>query len=604
VNLVSGIIKGAKWLAQSMREKEPVRVDEFVLEHMLLYHGLVGSTPENQRQIRDVRADISQAVKDGSRVQLAISLKLPPLEWVDKLTKIVLDLNREEQRTLCNLLMPDNRDGSLTSNENPLTHEDWRVRANAAHLLAVLQEKEAVPRLGELLQDTTDGGKLSFYHVAQALAELRTDEGLDLLLKQTNVEEDWLRVDLAGAVSQFPFDKVARPLAEMLTNEMNMKDYMAVAVAKNIPPEKWLQDNNDSTIRNGGLSLVSGLVDAAQGSFTPDIAIDSGVLTVLNEVLEIALTEESPIAVQAALSLVDWCLKIRTAKAPTDYAWLAAFQPNEAVPAESEMRSMEGQLKTEHVKKAMMRQLESLFEKETGSSPGPNPQLRAAIQVCGVLPIPEAHDVLLPWLKKDFLYRDTVIETLTVIAQPSAAAPLMALVREIVRIDERGQMPKSKQPVLEEDPIAAKTYWLILKSLGKVATPESAEFLLAALQDYAPDKRAEALSSLISLSEAKKELHFSRPIAELLDEGLHDNAPLVKLAALDGVVKLDTGSAVNSVVALINYNENAVSKHAFAALDSLKRGGHDKVVREALELKLRSERDSFKRKRLEDFLGR
>jgi HEAT repeat protein len=598
MNFVSGIIKGAKWLAQSMREKETVRVDEFVLEHMLLYHGLIGSSPDNQRQDRDVKADITQAIKDGSRVQLAIGLKLPPLEWVDKLTKIVTELNREQQRALSNLLMPDNSDGNLAPNENPLAHEDWRVRANAAHILAVLKDKEAVPRLGELLYDTTDGGKLTFYHVTSALADLQTANALDFLLKQTNVEEGWLRVDLAGAIARFSYEKVARPLASMLTNETQMKDYMAVAVAKHIPPERWLQES-DPAIRNGGLSLVLGLVDAAQGSFKADVAIDNGVLSVLNEILEIALTEESPIAVQTALKLVDWCLKIRTDKAPAEYAWLASFQPNEAVPEEGPLRSMEGQLKTEHVKKAMMKQLTSLIEKKTGQA---DPQLGAAIQVCGLLPIPESHDLLLPLLKKEFLYRDDAIQSLTVFAQSTAAAPLISLAKEIVRIDERGELSKSKQPVLEEDPAAAKTYWLILKALGTVATKGSAELLVKAWQDYAPDKRAEALSSLIALSETHKELHLSRPIAELLEEGLHDNAPLVKLAALEGVVKLNNVSVLSSVVALINYNENAVSKHAFTAMDALMKGGHGKVVREAIEQKLHAERDSYKRKRLEEFL--
>jgi len=601
MNFFSGIIKGAKWLAHSLREKEVVRVDEFVLEHMLLYHGLVGSTPENQRQVRDVKADISQAVKDGSRVQLAISLKLPPLEWVDKLTKIVNELNREQQRSLSSLLMPDNPDGSLTPNENPLAHDDWRVRANAAHMLAVLQDKEAVPRLGELLSDTTDGGKLSFYHVVTALADLHTDEALDLLLKQTNLEESWSRVDLSGALAQFPFEKIAGTLAVMLTYETSMKDYMAVAVAKHIPPERWLQEQ-EPVIRNGGLSLISGLVEAAQGSFKPDVVIENGVLTVKDEVLETALTEESPIAVQTALNLVDWCLKIRKAKAPTDYAWLAAFQPNEAIPAESELLSMEGQLKTEHLKKAMIAKLKSLIEKSAILANQPEPQLCAAIQVCGLLPIPDAHDLLLSLLKKDFLYRDEVIQSLTFFAKPTAAVPLISLAREMVSIDERGGLSKSKQPVSEENPAAAKTYWLILRALGKIACAESTEFLLNALKDYAPDKRAEALSSLISLSEANKDLPLSRPIAELLDESLHDNAPLMKLAALEGVAKLNAGSALSSVIALINYNENAVSKHAFATMDSLMKGGHGAEVRAAVEQKLQAERDSFKRKRLEDFL--
>lgn len=87
----------AKWLknaANLFNEKPPVKVDEFGLEHFLLYHGLVGSSPENQREFKDVRADIASAVARGNSHNLCINIKLAPLWWEDKLYRILKSSRR------------------------------------------------------------------------------------------------------------------------------------------------------------------------------------------------------------------------------------------------------------------------------------------------------------------------------------------------------------------------------------------------------------------------------------------------------------------------------------------------------------------------------
>jgi hypothetical protein len=79
---VSKVVRQFKQLAGSMSSEKPDSlVEDYVLEHFLLYHGLVGSMPENQRQFDDIRADIRKALSERSSVQLCIALKLPPLWW-------------------------------------------------------------------------------------------------------------------------------------------------------------------------------------------------------------------------------------------------------------------------------------------------------------------------------------------------------------------------------------------------------------------------------------------------------------------------------------------------------------------------------------------
>lgn len=42
------LLKTFNRLRSGMREKQDVQLDDYILEHFLLYHGLVGSMPENQ----------------------------------------------------------------------------------------------------------------------------------------------------------------------------------------------------------------------------------------------------------------------------------------------------------------------------------------------------------------------------------------------------------------------------------------------------------------------------------------------------------------------------------------------------------------------------
>src|SRR5271170_3172277 len=216
VSLLTRLVKGGRLLFSRLREKPEVKVDEYNLEHMLLYHGLVGTSPENQRNFRDVRADIRAAINQRSSLQLGIALKLPPLWWEDKLNSIVAELPENSQAVTLDLLIPDDSDHALNPESNPIKHPDWRVRANAALIVSCLHADRAAIILGGMLSDSTLTGKSAACHVAYALGKLRSHAARLALSEHRQAEDPWLRVDIAGALSLSEFASVAQELSSML----------------------------------------------------------------------------------------------------------------------------------------------------------------------------------------------------------------------------------------------------------------------------------------------------------------------------------------------------------------------------------------------------
>src|SRR6516164_9198128 len=140
-SILDTLVKRARQAFLALREKAPVTIDESVLEHMLLYHGLIGSGPENQREFRDVRADIIAAINRQSPITLAIALKLPPLWWEDKLKSIFAELYGETKAVAVRLitqLLTASADQYQDQGISSISKGDWRIRANAAILLALL----------------------------------------------------------------------------------------------------------------------------------------------------------------------------------------------------------------------------------------------------------------------------------------------------------------------------------------------------------------------------------------------------------------------------------------------------------------------------------
>jgi hypothetical protein len=591
---LGALVKGGRLLFNRLKEKPEVEVDEYALEHMLLYHGLVGSSPENQRDFRDVRADIVEAVKNGSSVQLAMALRLSPLWWEDKLISIFAELTEESRVKAVALLAPDDPSGTLSPNANPIKHDDWRVRANAAIILSFLHADQSVALLGAMLGDTTSGGKLASCYVAYALGKLKSEAARNQLVDHKDAQEPWLRVDIAGALALSEFSQVAQTLSVMLLNQMEMRDYLSVAISKQLRPHLFLQSADPSVIAGGWL-LILGILDAAEHTFTDALVFDMGVDELLPEVVIQAGKDESILSVSAAIQLLNWAKRFRV-KAKIDPGG-SAEEANK-LPTEETLASMLAQITSDKVKVNVARQLETLL-----TDGATNSQLYFAIQLAGHLVLIGSEAVLLPYLRKDFLMRDAVVEAVGAMRQEKGAESLKAFANSLVDVDMRNSMEKSKQPVVEDDVAASKTYWQILKAMGGIGTIGSASFLLTATADFAPDKRAQALESLTDVLSEQPQLNLARQIDDVLRQALLDPAPMMQLAAVAGVAKLNRVKLINEAAQLIDANENTVSKDVFIALQQLAEKGNGAAVRAVLTEKLRSTKDAYKRIRIEQFLA-
>ena len=168
-------------------------------------------------------------------------------------------------------------------------------------------------------------------------------------------------------------------------------------------------------------------------------------------------------------------------------------------------------------------------------------------------------------------------------------------------------MPKNKQPVLEEHAGQAKTFWRILKALGNIPSTDSLDFLLKATGDFAPDQRAQALSSLVNVLRKNDKLKFHKlkghsGFETVLTAGLHDPSPLVQLVALKGAASLGTGKIIADIVRLIDARENTVSKQAFSTLSELSKEGYSKEVSELIRPRLKGQREQHKKRQIEQLL--
>ena len=140
--------KRIRQLGVALSDQPSTNVDEYVLEHFLLYHGLVGSSPDNRRTFKDVRADVKSAVQETNSLKMSIALKVPPLWWDDKLKTIFTEIVEAEgtERSIT-ALHPSLSDDTWPNRFDPLGHAEWHVRANAASMLALLNAKQAAPRM-------------------------------------------------------------------------------------------------------------------------------------------------------------------------------------------------------------------------------------------------------------------------------------------------------------------------------------------------------------------------------------------------------------------------------------------------------------------------
>lgn len=579
---MSILVKWFKKIATAFEEKPKVSIDDFSLEHFMLYHGLVGSSPENTKQFKDVRADLLDALKSGKSKELSIALKLPPQWWDDKLQTIFSELDEETRQQAARLLLEEPPAESLS--KSALMHEDWRVRSNAACILAFLDAQEAADQLHTSLIDTANNTSAAFCHIANALGALQLSSSKRVLNEHLNHPELWIRVDSAAALAKFKPNEVVEYLASALCNQHDMSDYVAVAVSRSIAPADFL-NHSRKEVQDGGCAMLLGLVTAASQTFTPDVVIDSNAPDCYARLRELAETEPtSALRAAALLALSEWIETNRDLLGSSDDV------PNSKTLSEAKSRYLGNPAFESSL-------VSSLKSNET------NFHHRHAMRLSGSLQIKDTLPYLVARLDKNSTVLSDVIDAIGAIGIEDGT-PLTELGRSFVDMEDRVNLPASKHPVAEKDAHAAKMYWHILRALGKSIDDKSRQFLTAACRDFAPDKREQALSSLVSswthLPSDSKEKHRLDTV-QCISAALEDMSVQVRIAALKGVSSLDAIELLSKALKHTDAKEASLSRQAFKTLADLSKSS-SKKVEDAVTGKMTAELDPHKRKKLSDFL--
>lgn len=581
--LFTRVVKQFKRLASGLKETPKVAVDDFELEHFLIYHGLIGTSPENQREFRDVRADIKQALEAESAVQLSIALKIPPLWWGEKLAAIVLELTNEDstKQKMIDLLLPPDEDNA-DPNVVPICNSDWRVRANAASMLADLNCKQASYHLVKLLDDTTYDGKISFAHISYALGRLGTDQAKEALLPYLYNEENWLRVDAARALALWPTALISHGLADALLAKHPLQDYMSIAVARQHKVADLLK-TNDPIVYQAALEMVIQIIEATSQTFNNDIGFDLGLPDCFPTISK--ATKAEPRQIRASLMLANWLKKnqeqITDSNLDTEIQSILDSFANKAT-ADAIVAYLNNNAKTDN---------DSLG------------QMRHAAYLAGKLGIVEATESLERALDNNSPIVNEAIDALSLLKDKQAVPRLIAMLKKLVNLEERTSQQLSAQPVMEENTEAALTYWILLRALGALPTKESYDVLLKACLDYAPDKRQMAFESLLSVIAAEPSLMDDR-FLHLVEEAINDPSTPVRVVAYKAVGQLELANLITKTVSILAQSkEPSIKRQAKASLLQLASKGHGQAVCRAIEQKLKTEFDPYQRQDLEKILS-
>lgn len=590
-DFLSTVARQFQRLARALKEKPQVKLDDYVLEHLMLYHGLVGTTEENQKKFRDVRRDILDALQNSSAPQLAVAFKLPPLNWLDKLKTIFqqaseeFDLKRIRECLLPEIHLGESRVDDEVPDHIPLRHPDWRVRANAARVAASLEMVEAVPYLVQALNDNSEETKPAFLHVAYALSELRNPQSRLALVAQLQNEEPWFRVDAAGALACWPLADVHHDLMQAMLQPDLLNDYMAVAISRKYSPADLLE-NADDEIRQGALEVVIGLVQAARGPFANEVGRDVLLFQFMPSIHSFAEQSANVRSLRAVLLLSEWILEV-SGQFPFD-----ADDPQIAAAIEVAQAAQERFGAKEYSEKA----LKWLQEYSSGNTGGI--EFRHALDLAARYRLSEAAPYLIPQLKADSMSVNEVLDAAGALSALETAPAIIEVIKQSVNMDDRTSRELSKQPVFEDDVRGSKTYWHALKALGSMPTDESVRVLLDASADFAADKRQRAIQSLVSVGAHEQGARHAAEIERALTHALGDPSPQVRAAAVRGVGELGLISLINEAIRLSGAKDTGVSR---AAMDSLKllsqRGHHDQVHR-VITSELSGERDLYRRQKL------
>ncbi len=578
--LFNTIAKRLRQVAFSFREKPETKVDDYVLEHFLFYHGLVGSSPENQRSFSDVKQDISDAIDNGSSLQLGIALKLQPLWWDDKLKSIFDQLPNQSKAV--EILLPELEDTSWPNQSDPLGHPEWIVRANAANVVAHLKLQRADERLSRALNDTVDNGSAAFCHIAYALGRLSSERARDSLSALLNADEPWFRVDVAGALAASSREDVYEKLAEALFLDHPLQDYTAVAIARHRKPAQLL-NSASPTVQDGSCALVIGLLNASKQTFNADLIEEMNLAELLPLIDDLVNQKPNPIRMRASILLSEWI------------AQRNQFASSSDQDADSIIKKYQSPEFTRLI-------LEWLNADATSNKEWSACNQRHAIHLVGELQLKDGLPILLNMLDKNAGPTDAIIQSIEELGDISATKQLVAMVGKLVNMDDRINRLPSKQPVVEDDEAEAKTYWQILKALGNLPAPNSMTLLTTATSDFAPDKREQALASLIAAYEKNSSLMSKTAVQDVLKKAMSDPSSGIRVVALDGVARLNKIDLLEQVLDAFDAREISVSKQARAALAALSAADGSNKVKTEVQARMKKESDEFKRRKLQDFL--
>ena len=571
-------MKRFRRLASGLKEKPTAQLEDFEFEHFLLYHGLVGSSPENERSFRDVRADINSAVQNNSPAQLAIAFKLPPLWWDDKLETIFLEMSATTGSTGRECLLPDTAEQMPVDDSRPLRHSDWQVRSNAARVVAALNMTEAIPEIVLALSDESMERRAAFCHLVYSLGRLGGEPARLAVKDYLNHDESWFRVDAAGALATWPANVVSHDLMLAMLNTHRLSDYTAVAIARKHKPRIFMEHNHEE-VQDGGVEMVIALLQAVRGTFPAETAYELGVAHSLPQICELAKSKPTPRRLRAAMELSSFLSEHDQISHTEREQTLALLENNVSGTVTKWLSQSEPQ----------------------NSSPAYRGEIVHALWLAGSGQQTDVLPHLVPMLKLDNPWLRSAIETSGKLGNAQVVPNLVSLANQLVSPTARAEREMSKQPVFEENEEAAKTYWEILRALGTLSSKESATLLLTATADFAPDKRSEAINSLNKVMLDPSLSDQRAAFQSAMGERLSDSATQVRIAALDAVGVHGLIDLLPQVMKLVEAKEVSVYKQAMNTLSRL--GAMETTkVRDAIRSRV-GQVDTFKRERYENVLA-
>ncbi len=609
--MLSRVLRVLRSISLAFKEsKVSAQTEEYVLEHFLLYHGLAGSRPDDERQLEDVRADIRQALQAGDSAQLEIAFKLAPLSWSERLETICLDLAVDYSAAgLRRLISGISEPGQAQSaaGQRLLASSDWRVRANAALVLACLPGGGCGEALARSLDECrSDPLKPAFCHVIYALGREGSRFALETVAEHLNSDEPWFRVDAARALALWPLDKVEAALVGAILSCHQLSDYTAVAAAR-LKPAVQLLNANDQRTRQAGLELIAGVLEAASQTFRADIVLETGIYKTWPLLKKHVQGSNSPRLLRASLLMAGWLVENADMLPDSGSAGMHIDETGSPAELKAQAKDFLAAQPSVSTIEAVVAVLER-FSQPT-SMPGEidTGELRHALRLCVQLSIEKATASLEKLLHLESPLLEEVIHAVGQTARPLPEARLIELAKRLVDGMTPPAWQADEQTGRQEE--AARSYLAILKALKRAASSEALAFLIEASADLAPERGQQALESMIDVAVGRRQQSLSTEpdraeIERTLARALRDSSVEACLQAVAGAAALDFPGLLPEVARHLDSQAASLRQAASSALAQAATLGHKDEVRGLIKGKIAWQFNRFRRKHLRDLLSR